>query len=237
MKPVFDNVASLIGGLLEDELKKKKKSKRSYAQSKYPKFKFQAPPAPARFPFMLPPPAPAGVRLGRPPGRRRRDPYELAREAAMAVGFAYDESVAAQEEAEAVVREAVAAYDKAVKDGAPQRAKRALASKVQSARGKAKQRALDVEAANADVEEADGNMEMERAAAEVLAEVRGARIGPRAADAAAEEAAAEVLVTPAKKAPRKKRGKKSPEVLFPEDAAADEGADILGMGRFLGHFR
>ena len=36
MKPIFDNVASLIGGLLEDELKKKKKSKKTYAQSKYP---------------------------------------------------------------------------------------------------------------------------------------------------------------------------------------------------------
>ena len=132
----------------------------------------------------------------------------------------------------------MAAYDKAVKDGAPQRAKRALASKVQSARGKAQQRALDVEAANAHVQEADGNMEMERVAAEALAEVRGARIGPRAA--AEEPAAAEVLVTPAKKAPRKKRGKKSPEVLFPaaaEPAAEEAGlVPLVGFGRFLGRF-
>ena len=135
MKPVFADVADLIGGLLLDELKKKKKSKRTYAQSKYPKFIIRPPAAPARLPFVLPPPPPAGVRLGRPPGRRRRDPYDLAREAAMATGFAYDESLAAQEEAEAVEREAVAAYDKAVKDGANQRTKRALATKVQSARG------------------------------------------------------------------------------------------------------
>jgi hypothetical protein len=233
----------LIGGLLEDELKKKKKSKRTYAASNYPKFFIKTPPAPARLPFVLPPPAPAGVRLGRPPGRRGRTPLDLAREAAMAVGFAYDEAVEAQAKADEVVLEAVAAYDRAIKGNADQKVKRALASKVQSARGKARQRAFDVDSANANVEEADGNMEMERAAAEAMAEVRGARIGPergRAADAAA-ESPAEVLATPARKAAKKRRGKKTPIALFPEAAepAAEEAGLVplfFGMGRFLGKF-
>ncbi len=75
MKPVFDNIASLIGGLLlEDELKKKKKSKRTYAASKYPVLNIKQAAAPARLPFVLPPPAPARARVGRPPGRRGRTP-------------------------------------------------------------------------------------------------------------------------------------------------------------------
>ena len=237
MKPLFDNVASMIGGLLEDELKKKKKAKRSYAQSKYPKFIIKQAAAPARFPFVLPPPPPAGVRLGRPPGRRAKTPLDLAREEAIAVGFAHGEAVDAQAKADEVELSAKQAYDKAVKAKANQRTMRPLERALQSARYTARQRGLDVDAVNADVQAAGERIVMEQAAAEAMEAVRGVRIGPRAADAAAEEAAAEV-VTPAKKAPRKRRGKKTPIALVPEDAAADEGADLglVGMGRFLGRF-
>ena len=238
MKPLFDNVASLIGGLLEDELKKKKKSKRTYAQSNYPKFKFQAPPAPARLPFVLPPPPPAGVRLGRPPGRRGKTPLDVAREEAMAVGYAHGEALDAQAKADEVELSAKQAYDRAVKAKANQRTVRALDRALQSARDTARNRAMDVGAIDVDVAAAGDRIAKAQAAEKAMAEVRGVRIGPRAADAAAEEAAAEV-VTPAKKAPRKKRGKKSPAVLFPAEPAAEEAdlVPLFGFGRFLGRFQ
>ena len=239
MKPLFDNVASLIGGLLEDELKKKKKAKRTYAQSKYPKFNIKQAAAPARLPFELPPPAPAGVRLGRPPGRRGKTPLDLAREEAMAVGYAHGEALDAQAKADEVELSAKQAYDRAVKAKANVRSIRALDRALQSARDTARQRGLDVDAINADVQAADERIVIEQAAAEAMEAVRGARIGPRAAAA---EAPAEVLATPAKKSAKKKRGKK-PKNLFPgdEEPAAAEEADLaplfFGMGRFLGRFQ
>jgi hypothetical protein len=236
-KPVFADVADLIGGLLEDELKKKKKSKRSYAQSKYPKFIIQAPPAPARLPFVLPPPAPAGVRLGRPPGRRAKTPLDLAREDAIAVGFAHGEALDAQAKADDEALEAKQAYDRAVKAKANARTKRPLERALQSARDTARNRAMDVAAMDEDVAAAGDRIAKAQAAVDALA-ARGERIAPRAA---AEEPAAAEVVTPARKAPRKKRGKKSPEVLFPaaaEPAAEEAGLVPLffGMGRFLGRF-
>ena len=238
MKPLFSSVAEMIGGLLEDELKKKKKSKRSYAQSKYPVINIKQSAAPARLPFELPPPAPAGVRLGRPPGRRGKTPLDLAREEAMAVGYAHGEALDAQAKADEVELSAKQAYDRAVKAKANVRSIRALDRALQSARDTARQRGLDVDAVNADVQAAGERIVIEQAAAEAMEAVRGARIGPRAAA----EAPAEVLATPAKKSAKKKRGKK-PKNLFPgdEEPAAAEEADLaplfFGMGRFLGHFR
>ena len=183
----------------------------------------------------MPPPAPAGVRLGRPPGRRGKTPLDLAREEAMAVGYAHGEALDAQAKADEVELSAKQAYDRAVKAKANVRSIRALDRALQSARDTARQRGLDVDAVNADVQAADDRILLEQAAAEAMEAVRGARIGPRAAAA---EAPAEVLATPAKKSAKKKRGKKSPTELFPEPAAAEEAdlVPLFGFGRLLGRF-
>jgi hypothetical protein len=99
---------------------------------------------------------------------------------------------------------------------------------------------MDVDTVNEAVAAAGDRIAKAQAAEKAMADVRGVRIAPRAADAAAEEPAAAEVVTPARKAPRKKRGKKSPEVLFPaaaEPAAEEAGlVPLFGFGRFLGRF-
>lgn len=78
MKPVFGDVARMIGGLLEDEKKKKKKtvSASKYAVIDTKKLMAALPARPALFPRAFVPPALAAAPAG--PRRRRRTNLEIA---------------------------------------------------------------------------------------------------------------------------------------------------------------